>query len=217
MCIKEAETIHKMDKPNPTMTVLVNVLQISSLPMAFFKESKSHLTRGRGWPGRLMLWRVCLYAPRPLAALGYDCFAIERARRSLVFHDFLGLPCCAILDPRGVGCSLLPPATEAPLSSTLWLGGTPLSPGTWRPAVQEHRLSASFCSLHLAVVEKSEKGLVLSLAFRMCPLTDIKTLFAVLNESRMAALYLSATVQTQPFGWCLSREGGCAVIIPCNL
>lgn len=34
----------------------------------------------------------------------------------------------------------------------------------------------------------------------MCALTDIKILIDVLNESNIAVLCLSTTVQTQPFG-----------------
>lgn len=65
MCMKEADTIHKVHKPKLILAVLVNSLQISPLPLAFFNESKPHLTPGRWWPGRLMLWRSCLCAPCP--------------------------------------------------------------------------------------------------------------------------------------------------------
>lgn len=113
MYMKEADSIHKMHRPKPRLAVLVNSLQISTLPIysiLSWKQIPPYSWKGMAMrTDALMLVSLCMMAP---AALSYDFFVINRAWRSQVFHDFLSLLFCVMLDHWGVCCSLLPPATE---------------------------------------------------------------------------------------------------------
>lgn len=83
----------------------------------------------------------------------------------------------------------------------LWLGGSPLPPGTLKAdggGTQRFQLHSALCTRQL--LSKVRRSLGPQLGFSNVYSYRHKVFIDVANESSIAALYLSTTVQTQPFG-----------------